>query len=100
MFSTYSAASAVSVSGSSAPECEPSRSARLTHTVGGCCDGTGQMSLFGETCENSPQPLWASPKATDAERGGRGDLIQQVRGNSSPTGHYASMSSAAAFPVR
>ena len=32
--------------------------------------------------------VWATPKATDAERGGRGDLIQQVRGNQSPSGHF------------
>jgi hypothetical protein len=32
--------------------------------------------------------LWATPKATDAERGGRGDLVQQVRGNDSPSGHF------------
>jgi hypothetical protein len=32
--------------------------------------------------------VWATPKATDAERGGRGDLIQQVRGNESPSGHF------------
>jgi hypothetical protein len=31
---------------------------------------------------------WATPTATMGERGGRGDLIQQVRGNTSPTGHY------------
>jgi hypothetical protein len=31
---------------------------------------------------------WATPKATDADRGGRGDLIQQVRGNESPSGHF------------
>ena len=34
------------------------------------------------------QPKWATPKATDAERGGRGDLLQQVRGNPSPSGHF------------
>jgi hypothetical protein len=58
------------------------------------------MSLFTEMSESLPQPLWASPKATDAERGGRGDLIQQVRGNNSPAGHYRSISSVAASPAR
>jgi len=32
--------------------------------------------------------LWPTPKATDADRGGRGDLIQAVRGNESPSGHF------------
>jgi len=32
--------------------------------------------------------LWATPTATLAHRGGRGDLIQQVRGNPSPSGHF------------
>jgi hypothetical protein len=32
--------------------------------------------------------IWATPKATDADRGGRGDLIQQVRGNQSPSAHF------------
>jgi hypothetical protein len=30
--------------------------------------------------------LWPTPRATDADRGGRGDLIQAVRGN--PNSHY------------
>ena len=28
--------------------------------------------------------MWPTPRATDADRGGRGDLIQAVRGNSNP----------------
>lgn len=32
--------------------------------------------------------LWPTPKATDADRGGRGDLLQRVRGNESPSGHF------------
>jgi len=32
--------------------------------------------------------LWPTPRATDADRGGRGDLIQAVRGNPSPSGHF------------
>jgi len=91
---------AASVSALNEPECEPSPSAKSTPTAGASSPGTGQMSLFTTTCEPLPQPLWASPKATDAERGGRGDLIQQVRGNNSPTNHYRSMSSAAGSPAR
>ena len=30
---------------------------------------------------------WPTPRSTDADRGGRGDLIQKVRGNSNP--HFA-----------
>lgn len=33
------------------------------------------------------QRLWATPRKSDAERGGRGDLIQQVRGNKSDSSH-------------
>jgi hypothetical protein len=29
-----------------------------------------------------------TPKATDADRGGRGDLLQIARGNQSPSGHF------------
>ena len=31
---------------------------------------------------------WATPTATMGDRGGRGDLIQQVRGNPSPSGRF------------
>jgi hypothetical protein len=34
------------------------------------------------------QRIWATPKATDADRGGRCDLLQQARGNESPSGHF------------
>lgn len=33
-------------------------------------------------------PQLATPTATMGDRGGRGDLIQQLRGNQSPSGHY------------
>jgi hypothetical protein len=33
---------------------------------------------------------YPTPKASDGERGGRGDLLQVVRGNESPSGHYRS----------
>jgi hypothetical protein len=42
-------------------------------------------SLHGEIYRRA---MWATPKATDADKGGRGDLIQQVRGNESPSGHF------------
>jgi hypothetical protein len=32
--------------------------------------------------------LLPTPKATDADRGGRGDLLQVARGNPSPSGHF------------
>lgn len=33
--------------------------------------------------------LLPTPRATDGDRGGRGDLIQAMRGNASPSGHFA-----------
>jgi hypothetical protein len=36
--------------------------------------------------------MWPTPKGTDADRGGMGDLIQAVRGNKSPSGHFRSPS--------
>lgn len=33
--------------------------------------------------------LLPTPRATDADRGGRGDLLQVVRGNTSPSGRYS-----------
>jgi hypothetical protein len=38
--------------------------------------------------------LLPTPQATDADRGGRGDLIQAVRGNPSPSGHFKTPTSA------
>jgi hypothetical protein len=61
---TCSLASAVSLSASNEPECEPSRSASATPTASECCGSTGQLSLFGETCEPSPfttDGLWPTP---------------------------------------
>jgi hypothetical protein len=37
---------------------------------------------------NQAERMWSTPKAADAERGGRGDLLMQVRGNPSPSGRY------------
>lgn len=39
----------------------------------------------------TPLALLSTPTATMGERGGRGDLIQQLRGNQSPSGHYKPM---------
>lgn len=36
-------------------------------------------------------PALATPTATMGDRGGRGDLIQQLRGNASPSGHYKAL---------
>jgi site-specific DNA-cytosine methylase len=35
-----------------------------------------------------PGGLWPTVRATDGDRGGRGDLIQAIRGNASPSGHF------------
>jgi len=32
---------------------------------------------------------WPTIRSTDGERGGRGDLLQAVRGNKSPSGRFA-----------
>lgn len=34
-------------------------------------------------------PMWPTPTATMADRGGRGDLLQAARGNTSPSGRFA-----------
>jgi hypothetical protein len=103
MSAACSAGSEASTSASSEPVCELCGSASRTPSVSESSLSTGPESRVIPTCA----PLWASPKATDADRGGRGDLIQQVRGNSNP--HFkqgcrcrchTSMSSAAASPAR
>jgi hypothetical protein len=35
--------------------------------------------------------LLSTPTATMSDRGGRGDLVQQLRGNNSPSGHYRAL---------
>ena len=98
-----SPASEGSTSASSEQVCALCGSASRTNTDAESSLDTGPESRVTQTCA----PLWASPKATDADRGGRGDLIQQVRGNQNP--HFGkgcrcrchtSMSSAAAFPAK
>ena len=98
-----SPASADSILGSNEPACELCGSASRTPSAEGFLPGTGPASLVIPMCA----PLFASPKATDADRGGRGDLIQQVRGNWNP--HFGkgcpcrchtSTSSAAGSPAR
>jgi hypothetical protein len=56
-------------------------------------DGKGGPRTSPRPGRNAPQDLrsavvWATPKASDADRGGRGDLLQQVNGNESPSGHF------------
>ena len=55
MSSIFSVASADSVSASSEPGCEPSRSARSTHSPAECSQGTGPVFPVTTTCEPSPQ---------------------------------------------
>jgi hypothetical protein len=95
----FSPASAASISDLNEQVCEYCGNANRTTTVDGSLLGIGPESRAIPTCA----PWWATPKAADADRGGRGDLIQQVRQNSSRSGHYrcpcrchASTSSAAA----
>lgn len=49
------------------------------------------VHLTFATVSGSSPDLVATPTATMADRGGRGDLIQQMRGNVSPSGHYKPM---------
>ena len=55
MSSTFSAASGVSASASSEPECEPSPSAKSTPTAEPSCESIGPMSPVTTTSEPSPQ---------------------------------------------
>jgi hypothetical protein len=87
--STFFQALAGSASGSSGPECEPSVSARSTAIAGGCCDGTGQMSLFGETSGSSPRLMFPTPRANKWG-------LPDSHGSTAAW----SMSSAAAFPAK
>src|SRR5215831_11675160 len=97
MSSTYSAGLEVFPLALSGRGCEPSPSVRLTPTASASCDDTGQMSLFSEMSERLQPMFWPTIRSTDGERGGRGDLIQAIRGN--PNNHYKLTSSAAAFPA-
>jgi len=100
MSSTFSAASAASPSASSAPECEPSPSARSIPIAEESSPSTGQMSLFTEISESlPPRRLWPTPKAADAEKGGRGDLLAWCRGYENKHHPPPSTSSAEDFPA-
>src|SRR5262245_49485728 len=77
--------------------------ARLTRTVVGCCDGTGQLCLFGRMCEVSPpRALLPTPTVGDSRNS------RNATANRSTTGHHSGvtlsdwilMSSAGASPVR
>lgn len=45
----------------------------------------GRAVTYGPDGEKRESDRWATPRATDADRGGRGDLLAQVRGR--PNGH-------------
>lgn len=47
-----------------------------------------EVESLEEIKSPAARALWPTPKATDADRGGRGDLLQTVRGNESPSGHF------------
>jgi hypothetical protein len=99
MSSTSSQGLAASALGLSEPGCEPLGSARSTPIAGGCCDGIGQMSLFGEMSESLPQrKLWPTPRETMWHGG---DILAAI--NRTPSAYRRTprlMSSAAAFPAR
>jgi hypothetical protein len=108
MFSTSSPASAGSALGSSEPACEPSPSAKVTNIAKPCCEGTGQMSLFGMTCEPSPftkDGLLPTPSSDASLRqrkyaqGGKG-LGYSIQLMNTNVHQCTSMSSAAVSPVR
>jgi hypothetical protein len=46
--------------------------------------------IYASGSGSSPAPL-STPTASMGDRGGRGDLLQQLRGNNSPTGHYKAL---------
>ena len=52
--------------------------------------GAGSVERGGGISLNEKARLLPTPRGTDGERDGRGDLIQVVRGNQSPSGHFAS----------
>lgn len=47
--------------------------------------------LTSVTASGSSGMQLSTPTATMADRGGRGDLIKQLRGNKSPSGHYKTL---------
>jgi hypothetical protein len=53
-----------------------------------CNRATGKWNSRGEP-KLSAQVQFSTPTASMGERGGRGDLLMQVRGNPSPSGRYA-----------
>jgi hypothetical protein len=46
------------------------------------------LSMPARPTDASGYGLWATPKASDGERGGRGDLLMQARGVPSPSNRY------------
>lgn len=76
---------------------EPSDSAKSTPSASASCERTGQMSLFGETCERSQPQMWPTPRTSDHRwpgmhgNGGQ-DLRTEVALTSSPPATPASHS--------
>jgi site-specific DNA-cytosine methylase len=56
----------------------------------GPSQGARKSPNLGTMVHRASEPLLPTPTATMGERGGRGDLIQVVRGNPSPSGHFSS----------
>lgn len=77
----------VIVSGSSRPLPTP---IAADHDSGAWSPAGRGPNLLGAISQ-TPSALLSTPTATMGERGGRGDLIQQLRGNSSPSGHYKAL---------
>src|SRR5271166_5875885 len=102
MSSTSFPASAGSASALKELGCEPSPSARSTPIAGPCCESTGQMSLFSETCESLVPTPWPTPRQQDAKHGAASEY-ELGRESGKDLLHVRiarSMSSAAASPAR
>ncbi len=93
--------SAVSTSDWNEPDGTAGSRSSGTPSASESSPGTGPMFPGLETSTRFTG-LWPTPRATDADRGGRGDLIQATRGNQNshfraPTVSHGSISSPAAF---
>lgn len=64
--------------------------------------GEGHGRTLGGTVQDAesdtPRATWPTIRSTDADRGGRGDLIQSVRGNDSPSGRWPTPKASASGP--
>jgi hypothetical protein len=99
--------SADSTSASNEQGCASSGKVKSTPTQARSCGVTGQLFPTLEILEESQEKdyghggigILPTPSASMAERGGRGDLLQVIRGNPSPSGHFRTFF-AAASPAR